>query len=144
MNEITLRYTFIGDTEVGKTSLLHKINSNEFQNFDKTIGINNIYTDIVINDTKIKIFIWDTAGDKRFQSICTHFYKNIMVIFVVFDLTNKSSFENIYYWMNEAKHYCSPETQIVIIGTKSDLLNDKQVSDADINNFVIQTKIIYY
>ena len=135
MDILNLKYILVGDTSVGKTSLFRRYTEDKFDDmFQSTVGIDSKIKEITIKGYKINIHIFDTAGQEKFKSLIKNYFRNNNGIFIVFDLTNKKSFENINYWMNEIR-----STQIgnntVILGNKSDLNEIIQVTDEDINEF---------
>ena len=145
MNDLVLKYTFIGNAGVEKTSLLYTLKYNTFQNARQpTIGVDHYFIPIVINNKPIKIHIWDTAGQERYRSICNNFYKNSCVIFIIFDLTNKKSFDDLEYWITETNKFKDPNSDIVVIGTKSDLKNIRVVTEHEIKKYFESKNISYY
>ena len=89
----------IGDSTVGKTSLLFQYNnqSNPLKQV-ATVGIDYFTKDVLINGKIVRTKIWDTAGQERYQSLGTAFYRGADCCLLVYDLTNKDSFENIMNW----------------------------------------------
>ena len=136
-NVLNFKFIIIGDTSVGKTSLLFKYINNEFpQTFKSTIGVDAKFKEITYKGFKIKVRIYDTAGQEVYKSIVKNYFRNCDGIFLVFDLTNKYSFNNLKMWMEEIESNISKEKiNLVILGNKSDLLNIYQVFDNDIEEF---------
>ena len=103
---LKFKVVLIGESGVGKTSMLLRYVSNEFnsQQFS-TLGLS--YVDKIIqidNNKKIKLEIWDTAGQEKFRSLAKAYYRNIDVGILVYDVTNKTSFEEIKnYWIKDIK-----------------------------------------
>ena len=121
----------VGDASVGKTSLLHRLQTKDFTNLTKaTVGVEHQKFDMLIDDeTHIKLQIWDTAGEEKFGSITRLFYKDSDAIIVCFNLTDRSTFENIPKWMNEINQNTESSAVIkYLVGTRSDLVqhNDKK------------------
>ena len=100
------KVVLIGESGVGKTSILLRYISNEF-NSQQFSTLGSSYVDKIIkinNDKKIKLEIWDTAGQERFRSLAQAFYRNTDVGICVYDITNKASFEEIKnYWIKDIK-----------------------------------------
>ena len=135
MNILDLKFIFVGDSCVGKTSLLTKYTDNVFRDiFQTTIGVEHKIKIITIKGYKIRAKIYDTVGQEKFRSIIKNYYRNNNGIFLVFDLTNKQSFENLDLWLNEINSIVENK-KIIILGNKIDLNNIIQVSDEDILNF---------
>lgn len=144
MDGILLKYAFIGDSGVGKSTLLHRLKYGEYKTFGPTIGVDHIYYPLVINNKPVKIHIWDTAGQERFKSISSHFYKNTNALFIIFDITNANSFKNVDYWIKEAKKNADEIVQFVLIGTKSDLNDIRAISKEDVEKYAELNNIKYY
>jgi small GTP-binding protein len=126
------KYTFkilmIGDESIGKSSILQQYVENTFFNkYTSTIGIDfNIkYTNV--NDNNIKLQIWDTAGQERFKSLTTSYYRLVNGIVLVYDISNRKSFENIDKWINDINDYANPESYVILVGNKADS-NNREVS----------------
>lgn len=144
MIEINIKYTFVGDSTVGKSSLLHSLKYNEFTLKKPTIGIDHYFLQLAIDNKLLKIHLWDTAGQERFRSICSHFYKDACLIFIVFDLTNRASFENLKYWIDETNKHKNEHTEIIILGNKSDLINMRTISNEEIYDYLKNYNLTYY
>lgn len=117
-----IKIIIIGDSSVGKSSILTKYVDDEFK-YDScsTIGVD--YKTICIDylDKIVKIIIWDTAGQERFKSITKTFYKGLSVVIICFDLTNWESFDNVDSWFQEIHKVDLSNSIIVLVGTKNDL-----------------------
>ena len=137
------KVVLLGDSSVGKSSILEYYKFKRFSNdIESTIGCEFYSKNIIINNTKINLFLWDTAGQELFRSFTSNFLRNAEIILIVYDVSNPSSFENIKIWLEESEN--QPTAKIVICGNKSDLL--VKVNNFDINNFKIMypNKDIYY
>lgn len=129
----------LGDTNCGKTSFTNALLSDNVLDYNHpTIGVEFVSQILNLKDnTNVKIMIWDTAGQERYRTITRMYYKNIVGVFLFFDLTNKSTFLNLKYWYNEIKKNLEDTNGIVyIIGNKLDLVNDRVVTNEDILNFL--------
>ena len=135
MNVLHLKFILVGDTSVGKTSLFRRYTEDKFDEiYEPTIGIGSKIKEITIKGYKINSHIFDTAGQERFKSLIKNYFRNNNGIFIAFDLTNKKSFENIKYWIDEIKS-SQIDNNIIILGNKSDLNEIIQVTDEDIKEF---------
>ena len=81
-----------------------------------------------INNDLINIQVWDTAGQERYKSLTKAYYKGALGALVVYDITKKVTFENIDKWINDLKHLADKNVSIILIGNKSDLEVERQVS----------------
>lgn len=79
--------------------------------------------------------IWDTAGQERFRCIPSAYYKNSVGIFLVYDISNRRSFENLKSWLDEINQYTNDQVSILLVGNKSDLRYLRSVSIEEAQNF---------
>ena len=124
-----LKVVVVGDSGVGKTNLIKRFVSNTYNpNTKATVGVEFLSKSYKINDQVFKIEIWDTAGQERYKSITAAYYKGAKGALIVYDITQKDSFENINKWMSEVRDKSSKDLKIMIVGNKTDLENERQVS----------------
>eukprot|EP01035_Chromulina_nebulosa_P018893 gene18893-24689_t len=110
-----IRILIIGDTSVGKTSLLVRFNENNYiPNQKTTIGVDYKAKEIVIDNENIKLQIWDTAGQERFRSMTAAFYNRAQGIVLTFDVSQRSSFTNLKTWINDIHSVSSSLLPIVL------------------------------
>lgn len=134
----------IGDSGVGKSSLLTRFVDNSFNYaYLSTIGVDFAIKTLTCNNKKCKFQIWDTAGQERFRSITTSYYRGAKGMIVVYDITNKESFNSISKWISDINNLCNREINIIIVGNKIDCQNDRQVTNTNINDFINNTKYIH-
>lgn len=93
-----------------------------------TIGVDFKIQTIHLSNRTIKLQIWDTAGQERFRSITSSYYRGAHGIVVVFDVTNRDSFENIKSWLQEIDRFATNDVQKLLVGNKIDLVEERQVS----------------
>ena len=137
MSEISFRLILVGDAGVGKTSLIIKYADKDFpENYRTTIGIDFKIKTINRKGYKIKMQILDTAGQERFRSIAKSYFKNIDGIFLVFDLTDQSSYDNLKSWIKDIQEEAdnSEELKIILLGNKSDLKHQKLKEENEVKN----------
>ncbi len=140
-----IQLLIIGDSEVGKTSILYRYANNQFSSFYlATVGIDYFTKDDVIDNKKIKVKIWDTAGQERYKSLTTSFFRNAQGIILAFDLSNAESFENLKYWIQSLNANLGENTQIkkIIFGNKVDL--KREVEKEVIDSFTKENNIPYF
>ena len=98
----TLKVVIIGDSGVGKTSVLQRYMSGKFSAQHRaTVGADFLSKDITLGAKNYNLQVWDTAGQERFQSIGSAFYRGSDCCVVVFDITQAKSFDNLETWKNE-------------------------------------------
>lgn len=128
-----LKVIILGDSGVGKTSLMHRYVNNKYsQQYKATIGADFLTKELLIDGEKVATMqVWDTAGQERFQSLGVAFYRGADCCVLVYDVTNIKSFENIKSWRDEFlvhANVSSPETfPFVILGNKIDVEESKKM-----------------
>ncbi len=132
----------IGNSSVGKSSLLFRFVENVWDdNFVPTIGVDfviyflfNIYKIIQklktleVNGKKVKLQIWDTAGQERFKNITASYYRGGNGVLVVYDITDRDSFENLNSWLIEIEKNANKNVYKLLIGNKCDLEDKRKVT----------------
>ncbi|KAL7647577.1 UNVERIFIED_CONTAM: hypothetical protein RMT77_001177 [Armadillidium vulgare] len=137
-----IKFLALGNSGVGKTSFLYQYTEGVFQNqFISTVGIDFrekrlIYRYAGTNyEQGVHLQLWDTAGQEKFRSLTTAFYRDAMGFLLVFDVTNEQSFLDIRCWLEQLKThaYCeSPD--IILCGNKTDLINERVISEERAND----------
>ena len=121
MNDICLKILLVGDSSVGKTTLLLKYTEDKFsESHITTIGVEYKDKEITINNRKVNLQIWDTSGQERYQSITKNFYRNADGILFVFDVTNEDTFHHIKNWLITSEDI-DKDFKKMIVGNKIDL-----------------------
>jgi len=124
-----IKLLMIGDSSVGKSCLLLRFVDNTFTpTFITTIGIDFKIRTVEINGKKIKVQVWDTAGQERFRTITTAYYRGAHGILLVYDITNRASFNNITNWMQQLEQHATGGVSKILVGNKSDLDDSRQIS----------------
>ena len=122
----------IGEQAVGKSSLMNRYVDNVFEmNIMGTAGLDLKKKIVEIKGEKIKIFIFDTAGQERFRSIAKNQYKKADGIIVIYDVTDRKSFENVNRWLDSIKAEIEGGTESLLIGNKIDLVSERVVSQKE-------------
>ena len=120
----------LGDSAVGKTSLISRYNGDTFKSYYvSTHGVDSQYKKIKLqNGEEINVKITDTAGQERYRSIAQNYIKKANGILLVYDITNKESFQNVFMWGKEIKDKSEDSKPIILIGNKMDLEDKRCVS----------------
>ena len=140
-----LKYIIIGDSGVGKSNILLRYIHEKFTDeFNTTIGVEFGAKNIQISDKIYRIQIWDTAGQENFRSITRAYYKNSICACVVYDITKKSSFDNVKSWVEDCKKQCPKSTFFVLIGNKSDLVDQRKISYEEGEKFAVKYNMLFY
>lgn len=131
----------IGDSGVGKSSLLIRFSDNTFSgNYITTIGVDFKIRTIDVHGEKVKLQIWDTAGQERFRTITSTYYRGTHGVIVVYDVTSGESFANVKRWLHEIENNCEVVNRI-LVGNKNDDPQQKVVLTEDAQRFANQMGI---
>ena len=139
-----IKILMIGDSDVGKTSLVHCLIEEKFgEKPTSTIGVDFKSKFIKLKDNFIKLQIWDTAGLERFRTLTKSYYKIANGIILVFDVGNADSFNNIKIWMDQIINNCNENVSLALVGNKIDL-EDRKVSSNIASKFAKDNNMKYY
>ena len=139
------KYIIIGDSAVGKSNiLLRYIHDNFNEEFQSTIGVEFGAKNIKLEDKVYRIQIWDTAGQETFRSITRAYYKNSVCAFVVYDITNRNSFQNVKSWIEDCRKQSPKTVFMVLIGNKVDLEGSRQVSYEEGSVFAEKNGMLFF
>jgi len=134
----------IGDSGVGKSSLLVRFADNQFTgNYITTIGVDFKIRTIEISGERVKLQIWDTAGQERFRTITSTYYRGTHGVIVVYDVSSGESFANVKRWLHEIDANCDVVNRI-LVGNKNDDPDRKVVLTEDARRFADQMGIQLY
>jgi Ras-related protein Rab-1A len=118
----------IGDSGVGKSCLLLRFADDTYtDSYISTIGVDFKIRTVDLDTKTIKLQIWDTAGQERFRTITSSYYRGAHGIIIVYDITDKESFDNVRQWLFEIDRYASDSVRKLLVGNKSDLKNKRSV-----------------
>jgi small GTP-binding protein len=124
-----LKYIIIGDAAVGKSNLLLRFAQNDFKTeYQLTIGVEFGAKNLDINNKKFRLQIWDTAGQENYRSITRAYYKNSVCAILVYDISNRETFEHISNWIEDCTAQSPKTVFMILVGNKSDLSNNRQVT----------------
>ena len=127
--DFLLKYIIIGDAAVGKSNLLLRFAQNDFKSeYQLTIGVEFGAKNIEIDNKKYRLQIWDTAGQENYRSITRAYYKNSVCAILVYDITNRDSFEHISSWIEDCLNQSPKTVFMVLVGNKSDLDDKRKVT----------------
>ena len=144
--KFVLKLLTLGDSNVGKSCLALRFMGQKFDDHPfPTIAIDFKAKIINFNNTPIKVLIWDTAGQEKYQSMAKTYYNGANGIMLVFDISAKKSFDRIEFWLKELEENERFENLfIVLVGNKVDLNNNREVSFEEADNYAKQHNINYY
>ena len=135
----------LGDTMVGKSSIVLRFSEDKFDDkLFSTIGIDFKTKYIKMGDSSVKVLIWDTAGQEKFQNIAKQYYKGANGVLLIYDVGNRKSFERIDYWLKELKENNRiDELFVCLVGNKIDL-GDKRVISTEEGEKYSKDNNIYF
>ncbi|CAI5715499.1 unnamed protein product [Hyaloperonospora brassicae] len=130
--KVLLKLIILGDSGVGKTSLMNQYVNEKFSSqYKATIGADFLTKEIVLEDKVVTMQIWDTAGQERFQSLGVAFYRGADACVLVYDVTNAKSFEKLDAWRDEFLAQAGPRDPdafpFIVLGNKVDKESDRRI-----------------
>ena len=129
-NEEIIKIMILGNYSVGKTSFLIRFTKNKFdETYLATIGIDYIYRIINIENKLYKLMFYDTAGEEKYKSIPKNHIKNVQGIILMYDITNKKSFDSIIDWISDVKEIKGENFPMILVGNKIDLNESREVTE---------------
>jgi|EP00505_MAST-04D_sp_SCG-Rhode-Island_P004048 Ras-related protein Rab-8A len=127
--QVNIKLLTIGDSAVGKTCLISQFARDSFNpNFITTIGIDYKIKPVEIDGKKYKLLIWDTAGQERFRTITTSYFRGCQGILLVYDITNRKTYDSIKVWMEQIEKINDQNVNKILVGNKCDLEDERQVT----------------
>ena len=140
-----LKYIIIGDSAVGKSNILLRYIHDRFsEEFHSTIGVEFGAKNLQIDDKIYRIQIWDTAGQETFRSITRAYYKNSVCACVVYDISNRTTFDNIKSWVEDCKRLSPKTVLMVLVGNKIDLEERREVSYNEGSIFAQKNGMLFF
>ncbi|KRX22587.1 Ras-related protein Rab-14, partial [Trichinella zimbabwensis] len=138
------KYIIIGDMGVGKSCLLHQFTEKKFMpDCPHTIGVEFGTRIIEVSGQKIKLQIWDTAGQERFRAVTRSYYRGAAGALMVYDITRRSTYNHLSSWLTDARNLTHPNTVIFLIGNKSDLDGDRDVTYEEAKQFADENGLLF-
>lgn len=138
------KIVLIGDSGVGKSNLLSRFTTNEFNLESKsTIGVEFATRTIKVEDKKIKAQIWDTAGQERYRAITSAYYRGAVGALIVYDISKSGTYENCNHWLTELKENADDNVAIGLIGNKSDLEHLRAVPTEEARGFASENQLFF-
>ena len=135
----TISIITIGDSSVGKTSIIKKFSDNNFSiGTLPTIGVELFKTELNIKGENYLIKIWDTCGQERLRALTSNYYKNADGIILVYDINSNESFLNLESWFKSIDDNCGYKPPVIIVGNKIDL--GGKIDDEIMNKFKMKFK----
>jgi small GTP-binding protein len=140
-----IKVTLIGESSVGKTCIINRFCKGVFNtDVESTLGANYSQKKLEKNGQKIRLDLWDTAGQEKYRAIGRHFYKESYIVCLVYDITSKESFENLKtIWYPDLKEYGEEYKIVALIGNKLDKFLEEEVSEEEGRKFAKEINAVY-
>ena len=140
--EMIFKIIIIGDLASGKTNILSKYLTNTFEpNSTPTIGVEMKVKDFKIKEDLVKAQFWDTAGQEKYDSLTTSYYKGAKGALIVYDITQKSSFDKIESLLKKLRDNSNKNVSVILVGNKCDLEDNREVLKEDGEELAQKLKI---
>jgi small GTP-binding protein len=135
----------IGNSGVGKSSIIQRYMKQTFEESYKcTIGVDFLMKSLQIKGKTVKLQLWDTAGQEKYKSMVSSYYRGANVALVVFDITNHSSFDSLPIWIENYYKNGPEQKNIILIGNKKDMADQRQVTLEEVELFSETNNMIYF
>ncbi|KAJ3447034.1 ras-related protein rab-5c [Anaeramoeba flamelloides] len=139
------KIVFLGESSVGKSSLVIRFVKRKFSPYQEpTIGAAFLSKKLTHNNVHFKLQIWDTAGQERYHSLAPMYYRGSSAAFVIYDVTQKVTFEKSKKWIDELKKLGDPNVQIAFVANKIDLAENQKVSREIGQNFADENGLTFF
>ena len=134
----------IGNSGVGKSCILQRYMKHTFEETYKcTIGVDFLMKSLLIKDKTVKLQLWDTAGQEKYKSMVSSYYRGANVALIVFDLTSHASFDALPIWIENYYKNGPEQKNIILIGNKKDLIEERQVTQEEAETFSETNNMMY-
>eukprot|EP00743_Colponemidia_sp_Colp-15_P018098 GILK01022574.1.p1 GENE.GILK01022574.1~~GILK01022574.1.p1 ORF type:complete len:222 (+),score=7.16 GILK01022574.1:101-766(+) len=143
-HQYLFKYIIIGDSGVGKSCLLLQFTDKRFEaSHDLSIGVEFGARMITVHEKQVKLQIWDTAGQESFRSITRSYYRGATGALLVYDVTRRETFEHLQTWLSDCRENSNMNMTILLIGNKTDLLDNRQVSTQEGKEFADKNGLLF-
>ena len=140
--DMSFKLIVIGDSGVGKSCLTNNAIKNTFDDaYNATVGFEFFTFNIRFNGKVVKLQIWDTCGQELYRSLITNFYRNSSLAIMVYSIISKESFDNVEMWLRELRSHSNPDVKVFLIGNKTDLEAEREVTTEQGENFYKQNNL---
>jgi len=141
----TFKLVLLGDSAVGKSSLLIRFSDDEFsETHITTIGVDFRLRNVHVDGKNVQLQIWDTAGQEKFRTIGPSYYRNADGVIFVYDVTEPASFEHMQEWLNDVSRYMEKDPVKLLVGNKADLAPQRQVSEDLAQRFADDNRMLFF
>jgi small GTP-binding protein len=143
------KYSFkcvvLGDSSVGKTSLIMRFVSNTYSSEpESTVGASYLTKTVTHDSSRVKFNIWDTAGQERYRSLIRLYYKDVHVALLVYDITQPHSYRQLKVWLQELIEQCQAKVTVAIVANKEDLVAEEAIDPSEARAYAESIGASYY
>ena len=143
--DLIIKIVILGEASVGKTNLLLRYSQDSFdESMKPTIGMDFLSKDIELDKTHLKVQFWDTAGQEKYRSLASSYYKVANGAILVYDVSRKETFRRLGAWLEEIKSNTPKELKVMLIGNKSDLIVEREVSTEEGKSFAQERNLFFW
>ena len=143
--DLRFKIMVIGESKVGKTSVIKKYTQNKFGGvYLTTVGVDFQDKIINIDDKKIRLQIWDTAGQERFRNLTKNYFNSSNGFLLIYDITDKDSLEHLNFWSAQIQLNAPEKSKCVLVGNKCDLEGSRAVSKEEGKIYAEKNKIKFF
>ena len=141
-----IKIMVIGESKIGKTSLISRYCNNEFLGglYLSTIGIDFQIKHLVLNKKNIRLQIWDTAGQERYRNIAKNYFQSSDGFVIVYDISNIESFEKLDYWIEQIENNSQKFTKMILFGNKCDIIDDRKINKEEGEEYAKNKNIKFF
>jgi Ras-related protein Rab-18 len=143
---LNIKLLVLGIASVGKSSLLLRFTDQQWlpeEEMNPTIGVDTWEHKLEVKGKRVNLNIWDTAGDERLRALTSSYYRGTQGIILVYDVTNRESFDAVFWWFSERSQYAPEGAVKMIVGNKTDQPHLRQVSTAEGAAVAAQHKCLF-
>jgi small GTP-binding protein len=138
------KFIIIGDAATGKSCILHRFIDRSFKSDSThTIGVEFGSRILELGGRNIKLQIWDTAGQERFRSVTRSYYRGAMGCLLVYDITNRESYNHVPTWLQDARALATNDLVVILVGNKSDLQADREVAFLEASKLAQENDLMF-
>jgi small GTP-binding protein len=136
----------LGDSKIGKTSLISRYCNNEFLGgqYLSTVGIDFQVKYLEIDKKTIRLQIWDTAGQERYRNIAKSYFQSTDGFVIVYDITNEESFEKLDFWFEQINTNAPKIAKTILFGNKSDMKDERKVSKEEGEKYAKDNELTFF
>jgi len=139
------KLVLLGDTGVGKSSLVLRFVKNEFnEGIESTIGAAFLSQTVIVDNWTVKFEIWDTAGQERYLSLAPMYYRGAAAAVIVYDITSRDSFARAQTWTDELRAKGNPNAIVALAGNKFDRQQNRQVERDEAATYATENDLLFF